>query len=1032
MAEERTQRRLAAILAADVVGYSRLVGVDEPGTLRAFKEHLNELIEPSLGHHRGRIVKTMGDGILAEFASAVDAVVCARAIQDGMIERNADVADDRRLQFRMGVNVGDIVIDGDDIHGEGVNIAARLEGLAEPGGICISNSVYEQVHGKLDLEFTDLGDQEVKNIARPVRVFRVNMGEAKTTSATTPVKPTARPKKTIFASIAAVVALAIGLLIWEPWVKRVEPASVAKMAFKLPDKPSIAVLPFEDFSEKKDKGYFADGLTEEIVSNLARFETLFVIARNSTKKYKDKAVDVRNVAQDLGVRYVLEGSLRSSGDTLRVTAQLIDALRGVHVWAQTYDRRLKDILVLQDEITREIVGRLASEVTVAEFKRRSREQTARPEAYALFQQGADALQRSNPQSNAQAIRLFQQAIAKDPNYGRAYAFLAWARRHNAVRGWHESAEDTMERALALAERAVVLAPDDPLTHLYLGSVHRQMRNYEKALVAAEKAAALSPGDAGVLMSYASTLARAGRHDEGARLMDKVLRLDPHGPFILHNVAGIVYFQAVRYEDSAASFERARRINPRARSVALALHAAAYAHLDQLEKAHAARDAYLQINPKYTLKLHRRVMRSWKSSEARKRAMDGLRKAGFPESPPLNLPDKPSIAVLPFTNMSADKEQDYFADGITEDIITDLSKVSGLFIIARNSTTRYKGKTVDVRQIANDLGVRYVVEGSVRRSSDRVRITAQLIDATTGNHVWAERYDRKLANVFAIQDDVSAKIVATVAVTLTADERQHARRKHLPRPEVHDMFLRGAYGYSPPTPKNLASARRLLEQVIALDPDYAQAYSRLSSVLALSVFSGASNSRAEDMETARRMAQKAITLGDRSARPYNTLARLHLVRGQFDEAVRVMESAMRIASGSAGAQWAYGYYLAMAGRAEEGIVPTEVALRLAPFSPVTHSFAGATYYYAGQYAKAVEHFKRRETLGGRRANAPREALRAAAEMFVGNEEAARITVQKLLQKRPGYTVTAALRSNRSKNSKDNDRLADALRRAGLPE
>jgi len=1021
MADEGNTRRLAAILAADVVDYSRLMHEDEAGTVAAWQAARRDAVDPTLEANKGRVVKRTGDGFLAEFATVEDAVRCAVAMQAALA--------DSALDFRMGINLGDITDDGDDIHGDGVNIAARLEGLADPGGICISGSVHDQVHNKLDLAFTDMGEQTVKNIARPVRAFKINMGETKTASVTAPPKPTAKSSMAIAASIVVVIAIAGGLFIWEPWVQRVEPASVAKMAHPLPQIPSIAVLPFNDFSENKDQGYFADGLTEEIISNLASFENIFVIARNSTNKFKGKSVDVREVAEDLGVRYVLEGSIRRAGNSLRVTAQLIDAINGKHIWADKYDRQMKDIFALQDEITGEIVSRLVSKVAVAEFKKSSRKHTSSPEAYALFLQGWATYNQLTPQTNQRAIRLFEQAVAKDPSYGRAYAMLGFSRRHNAVNRWGKNAKDTLKHALELTKHAVALDPRDSLSQSYLGNVHALLRQYREAMAAAEKAAAFSPGDANVLMNYANTLVLAGQSEDGARIMDKSFRLDPHGRFARHMIGGRNYYAARQYEKSAQAFASARRMKSRSPVAPMALHAAALAQLGRMNEARTAREQFMALSPNYAIATDRHLASM--PDGVRAHLEEGLTKAGYPRTPALKLPDKPSIAVLPFANMSGDKAQEYFSDGITEDIITDLSKVSGLFVIARTSVNRYKGKSEDVRKIARELGVRYVVEGSVRKAAGKVRITAQLIDASNGNHVWAERYDRDLKDVFAIQDDVAGKIVSNLAIKLTSEERERTRRKYTPKPEAHELTVRGIFTTAPPTRKRLAAAQALLEKAIALDANYARPYAGLAQVHALRVLTQASKSPAEDLEIATRMARKAISLDDAFAHPYVALAQILRARGQIEKAVVELENAVRIEPGAARVRFFYGYYLALAGRAEEGLAPTERAIRMAPLNPTVHSFAGATYFIAGQYAKSVAHFERREVLH-RRSGVGRESVRAAAEMLAGKEDAARTTIKWMLSRSPKYTVKAAVRNNATKQPGVNDRLADALRRAGLPE
>ena len=380
MAEGRTQRRLAAVFVADVVAYSRLMAADEAGTLAALKAHRKELIDPTTAEHGGRIVKLMGDGALVEFASVVDAVECAVAVQRGMAERNHGIPEDRRIVFRIGINLGDIILDGDDIYGDGVNLAARLEGLAEPGGICISNSAREQVLGKVPLSFADLGEQRVKNIERPVRVYCVVMDG--TPAAATAASP-------------------------EP-----------------PDKTSIAVLPFTNMSGDPEQEYFADGISEDIITALSKISQLFVIARNSSFTFKGKSVRIQEVSSDLGVRYVLEGSVRKAGNRVRITSQLIDGETGGHLWAERFDRDLTDIFAMQDEVTREIVTALALKLTEGDRQRLTREHTDNMEAYDCFLRGREQLWRLTAETNAQARTLLERAVELDPNFASAFAYLA--------------------------------------------------------------------------------------------------------------------------------------------------------------------------------------------------------------------------------------------------------------------------------------------------------------------------------------------------------------------------------------------------------------------------------------------------------------------------------------------------------------------------------------------------------------------------------------------------------------------------------
>ena len=380
MPPERIERKLAAILAADVVGYSRLMGADEEGTLERLKAHRRELVDPEITRHRGRVVKTTGDGILIEFASVVDAVRCAIEVQRGMVARNSDVPDEKRIEFRAGINLGDIIIDGDDIHGDGVNIAARLEGIAEPGGIFISESSYQQVRDKLAIEFEDMGEQQLKNIARPVRVYRVPIGG---------IEPKERP------------------------------------VLALPDKPSIAVLPFQNLSADPEQEYFADGMVEDIITALSRFKSLFVIARNSSFTYKGKTVDIKQVGRDLGVRYVLEGSVRKAGGRVRITGQLIDCETGAHLWADRFDGSPEDIFDLQDQVTEKVAGVLVPKVEQAEIARAKRKASSNLDAYDCYLRGLAFSQPVTREGDNEALSLFYRAIELDPDFAVAYGRAAW-------------------------------------------------------------------------------------------------------------------------------------------------------------------------------------------------------------------------------------------------------------------------------------------------------------------------------------------------------------------------------------------------------------------------------------------------------------------------------------------------------------------------------------------------------------------------------------------------------------------------------
>jgi adenylate cyclase len=457
VATDRVERRMAAIVAADMVGYSRLMEADETGTLAALKAPRRELIDSTMAAHNGRIVKTTGDGMLVEFASVVDAVASAVAVQRAMLTRNEAVPKDRRIQFRVGVNLGDIIIDDDDIYGDGVNIAARLEQLAEPGGVCISGTVYDQLKAQVDVGYADLGEQSVKNIKKPVRAYRVLLDAEKAGKIIAAPQPRLRRWQLGAVAALMIIIAAGGLAWWQPWIERVEPASLDRMAFPLPDKPSIAVLPFANLTGDPEQNVLSDGISENITTALSRVPDVFVIARTSTLVYKGKPVKVQQVAEDLGVRYVLEGSLQRSGDKVRVTAQLIDALKGHHLWAQRYDRKVKDSFALQDEITLSVLNSLEVKLTDDRMQR-LRGNTNNLQAYQHFRHGYRIFFRFTKAGNAEARRLFEQAVELDPNYGAAWNQLGWTYQMAAKFGWAENPARAQARAIELAHKGLAIDP----------------------------------------------------------------------------------------------------------------------------------------------------------------------------------------------------------------------------------------------------------------------------------------------------------------------------------------------------------------------------------------------------------------------------------------------------------------------------------------------------------------------------------------------------------------------------------------------
>ncbi len=587
MAEARVQRRLAAILAADVAGYSRLMGADEEGTLAALKELRRELADPKIKEHRGRIVKTTGDGLLVEFASVVDAMRCAVEVQHEMAERNAGVPEERRLQFRIGINLGDIIKDGRDIYGDGVNVAARLEALAEPGGICVNRVVRDQVRDKLNFAFEDAGEQRVKNIARPLRVYRVRTGR--------------------------VVGEAI---------------STAQPALALPDKPSVAVLPFTNMSGDPDQEFVSDGIAEDVITALSRYPSLFVIARNSCFTYKGRAVDVKQVGRELGVRYVLEGSVRKAGNRIRVTAQLVEAETGNHVWAERYDRDLADIFAVQDEITEAVTVAIAPAIADAELQRAVRKPPESLDAWAAYQRGLWHLSEANQEDNATAQRFFQRAIDLDSTFAGGYSGLALAQLQAAAVYQKIGLFEAQSSAESLARRAVALDGADAEARSCLGWALQARGELEGALAEIERALVMSPNLAVAHGQRGATLIFSGRPKEGLAAVQMSIRLDPRDPFsairLLHIACGL-YFSG-EYEAVIEAAKRLIRSYPDFPMI-YRWPAAALGQLGRTAEAKEALEKAISLAPA-AFEMYVRERVPWFRPEDHAHLLEGLRKAGW--------------------------------------------------------------------------------------------------------------------------------------------------------------------------------------------------------------------------------------------------------------------------------------------------------------------------------------------------------------------------------------------------------------------
>jgi len=622
------KRKLAAILHADVKGYSRLLGEDEEATvstLTAYREVTGVLIQK----HRGRVVHGSGDSLLADFSSVVDAVQCAVEIQKELKSRNAELPEDHKVEFRIGINLGDVIDEGEDLHGDGVNIAARVEALAENGGICITRPAYDQVKNKLLLGYEYLGEHSVKNIAEPVRVYRVLMkpedagkviGEKK--------MPPKQRWKLFLAAVVFVIVGAIAVTLWNRYSgpPSVEIASVERMAFPLPDKPSVAVLPFVNMSSDPKQEYFSDGLTEEIISSLSKVSKLFVIARNSTFTYKGKLVKIKQVAEELGVRYVLEGSVRKAGDRVRITAQLIDALNGQHLWTERYDRNLSDIFAVQDEITKNIITAMQVKLTDGEQARVAAKGTNNLDVFLKCLQANEYINRVNMESVALGKQLAEEVIALEPEYAWGYYTLGKAHLVEVWVGVSKSSKQSITRAMELFQKALVLDETCAEAHGRIGFLYSMTGQHDKGVAEAEQAVALNPNSALAHLMLGKTLIFAGRWEESIPEYKQAIRLDPIPPNIYYYSLGLSYCYMEQYDDAILWCEKAVRREPDS-LVARIMMTVVYSLSGREEEARAEGAQVLRIQPKFSLeKFEKKV--TYKNPDDKERFIGALRKAGL--------------------------------------------------------------------------------------------------------------------------------------------------------------------------------------------------------------------------------------------------------------------------------------------------------------------------------------------------------------------------------------------------------------------
>ena len=883
MTSDTFQRKLTAILSADVVGYSRLMGDDEAATVKTLETYKGVMFS-LIKQHRGRVVDSPGDNLLAEFGSVVDAVQCAVSIQKELQMRNADLPENRRMEFRIGINLGDVIEEEDRIYGDGVNIAARLEALADPGGICVSKTAFDHIESRLPLGYEFLGEQTVKNIGRPVGAYKVLM-ETRVVDAST--KREARTvsfwqRKAVLSFGIILILAIVGVLCRNFYLRgpSIEPASIDRMAYPLPDKPSIAVLPFTNMSGDPEQDYIGDGLSENIISTLSVSSKLFVIARNSTFTYKGKPVKVQQVAEDLGVQYVLEGSILKSGDQLRVTAQLIDSLSGYHLWSDVYDREMRELFDLLDEITKKIVVSLQVELSDwGEDLRLYAKSTNNLEAWKYYVKGTELYQKFNSEDNAKAREHYEVALELDPEFVVALRGLALTHLIDATQGWGDSPLTSMNRAFELAEKAVDLDKQDPGAHSVLGMVFLYQRQYEKAIAEGELAITLNPNYESGHVNLAITMLNAGRFEEAITLTKKAYRLNPNRSTIWLFPQAASYIFLGRYEEALEVCKQMEVSKQMEESDQWTLFLSwLYQELGREEEARSYMAKALRMNTNLSLKQIEKTL-PYRNPAYLQRVLDAYRKAGMPEKAPGAAREKPSIAVLPFENLSPDPEQEYFVDGLSEELITYLSKIPDLQVTSRTSSFSFKDTDKTVKEIAEILEREYILEGSVRKTGNALRITVQLIRAADDSHLWSATYDRELKDIFKIQEDIANNVADKLKLTLEAFQLLGGTENI----QAYELYLNAKGKRAEGTVSGVEKALDLLDKAIALDPEFALAWAfKAHNHIVLNIHGPSSRSK-EEANAATKAALKAIELEPNLGEAYFNLGYVESVKGEWSNA-----------------------------------------------------------------------------------------------------------------------------------------------------
>lgn len=1125
MSSETIHRRLAAIVSIDVAGYSRLIALDEVGTVRRLGEYRG-LVARLAQAHGGRVVDNPGDNALLEFPSATSAVECSVAVQDEIRRRNSEA--DRPMEVRIGIHLGEVMVEDDRIYGDGVNVAARLEAIAPVGDICVSKSVRDQVDAKLDVRFEDMGEHDLKNIRQPIHAFRVGPPSRRAVmsggvadlarllekdaagtlsalkahrNASDPIVlshggrvveadqnrilyefPSALEAVRCAAEVQALMAarnatlpgerrmqyklgihegsdpeaVAIAIRIQEAS----EPGSVSvsdsiyqqaasqlavdlveisgvgdvrvwKMESSAADveEPShlsgpgtLLVLPFERLGNEPDQDYLVDGITDDLIAAISGYGEFHVVPRSSAFAFRASDLADRDVARRLDATYVVRGTVRSAGSRVRVSVELVEAESGDLVWNDRFDREYVDVLDLQDEIALAIATKLAPAIRGREVQRGLGNRDG-IESWDLMQRGKWHYYQATREDFDTAERLLARAIAADPKSPAPYPWLCIVLMTRVFHGWSPDVGADFERVRALASEGIRLDPSDWRSHDALATyLMFQTRDFDRAIAEAEHGTQFEPGVLG------AALQRAGEHERAIEATMRDLQNDPSRPDRYHwttNLAGSHYMLG-RYEAALAWAEKALEINP-LYIQAVGYQAASLAQLGRIDEARAAMERFLDTFEGMTAARYKRRF-NFKNPADIDHYMEGLVAAGMPpgEEESGDRVRAVWIAVLPFDNIGEDPDEEYFADGITEDVITGLSAYRSMRVIARSSSFRYRGSESTIPAIAEELGVQYVLEGSVRRSGTRVRVTAQLIEAPDHHHIWADRYDSDLEDIFEAQDRITASIVAAIDPAIRAD---YMTRPHPENLRAWDHVQRAWYQHWKAKAEACRTAVDHFRQALEIDAGYAEAHAGLATALALGVWLLWSDDPSSDLEAAETHAKRAVHLDDRDAWGHDAMAMVAYVQGRMELTIKEADRAIRLNPSLAVAYMLAGVGRIHGGDPEAGIPLMTKAMEISPQDPFNTWFFGGRaigHLLAGHYEDAAA--DARHAIRTRYGYLMGRVILVVALVQLGHLEEAEAELASILDIDPGFSTDYLSRYTFS--GKQREMFESSLRAAGL--